>query len=170
MLCGEIREKIEKLSVGREDLKSLFDTVHAQLLGYVSHSIPVYPKRRLQVLDELKRKVDSGLVSSYRGLLRLWNYIEDEKRLTQENTLFEQSITLDGAQRRVHMAKLGMVALYYKTLDGQVGMARKSPRGWEYVSAESGEHGKLILSFFDGLKKQVRTGHYRLPLSQSEAL
>ena len=61
------------------------------------------------------------------------------------------------------VAKLGMVLLYFKTFDGQVGKAIQTEQGWEYKIVSEREDRKRILCLFDSMEKHIREGYFELP-------
>jgi hypothetical protein len=93
---------------------------------------------------------------------RLWSFIADEMRLAEETGLYRQSVTIDGSEKLVDVARLGMMHLYFRTDDGRAGYAVRQDGNWQYRYADGGDKDR-INNLLSSLRKQVRTGYFELP-------
>src|SRR5690606_26715334 len=104
----------------------------AKTEAYVKSSLPFRRAERLSELNKLDEQYRAGLLSPPRALSRLWGFIEDEFRITRENGLFQQTVTVNGEEHLAEVVRLGMVMLFYKTNDGQVGKAVAQNGTWTF--------------------------------------
>jgi len=125
--------------------------------------LPFKRDERIADLDQLARQMDDGLLRPTDGVARLWDRIEDELRLARENGIYRQVIQLDGQELLVDVARLGMVAMYFKTKDGRVGRTVRSGGSWTYQTIATKQHKEQVLGLFDSFKKQIRVGFFVLP-------
>src|SRR5690606_29294078 len=92
---------------------------------------------------------------------------EDEFRLTRENGLFSQTISLGRERVLADVVRLGSMALYFRTQDGRVGLAQRAADGWRFVVEDDAADRARIDALFDALRKQIRQGWFELPLAAS---
>ncbi|PKM09840.1 MAG: hypothetical protein CVV15_07675, partial [Gammaproteobacteria bacterium HGW-Gammaproteobacteria-5] len=65
------------------------------------------------------------------------------------------------------VAKIGSMALYFRTQDGRVGLAQLSADGWQFVPVSKRDDIARINTLYDALKKQIRQGWFELPLANA---
>lgn len=129
----------------------------------IAAGLPFKRDERLGVVAELRAQLDSGALPPERAVNRLWALYEDELRLTRDNSLHSQPIPLDGERVLADVAKLGMVALYFRTSDGRLGHAQRSAQGWTFQRVEDPADIAAVAAVFDALGKQIRQGYFVLP-------
>lgn len=141
----------------------------ASMRAVVGTGLPYRTEERLAALDELEAGLDAGTLSAEDAAARLWGLAEDELRLTKENGLDKQVITLDGEELLVRVARLGMVALYFQTEDGRVGKAVRGADGsWSWLTLSGAEEQAQLYDLFDALDKGIRVGWFELPYALGE--
>ena len=138
------------------------DSIH-EVRGVVQEGVPFHTEQRLGELDGLESALDGGEKTPREVASALWSFCEDEKRLARENALDRQVVELDGESMLVDVARLGMVALFFKTDAGEVGQAIKGA-GWSWERIEDAEERARVLELFGALEKQIRVGLFELPL------
>ncbi|MGV6817347.1 MAG: DUF3450 family protein [Thiotrichales bacterium] len=156
-------KEIEEASSKNEDIKPLLLAALSQLKTEVNQGLPFKLHERNSDLDKIQSQLESGAITPERALSQLWASYEDALRLTKENGLFKQEITLDGEEKLAEVAKLGSIMLFFRTPDGQLGFVKKNDAGVNYVVADKESDQKHITALFDALKKQIRTGYFTLP-------
>jgi hypothetical protein len=129
----------------------------------VEDGLPFKRSERLNELDELEQQMKDGTISPQKATSRLWTFVEDELRLARENGLYRQVVQVDGEETLADVARVGMIAIYYKTEKGQVGMAVETSNGWEWREVEGEEETKKIRKLFEQFKKNIRVGYFTLP-------
>jgi hypothetical protein len=159
----KVKLQIEKASANSEGLTPLVMDALAALETHVAQSLPFKTKERLADIANIRTQLESGLVTPQKALALTWNSYSDAIRMTKENGIFKQTISLDGQDRLAEIARVGMVMLYFKTPDGRVGHVSKDVNGYMYQEAISKESGEQILALFDAFKKQIRSGYFVLP-------
>ena len=131
--------------------------------------LPFRVDERLADFDDLVAQIKSGKVTPGQGAARLWAWVEDERRLSRENGVDRQTITLDGREVMVEVARLGMVALFYRTPTGQVGRAVKTEGDWTWSPMDDRDDRSQVNELFSALTRGVRTGWFELPGDWMEA-
>ena len=168
-------EELERLSAAQREILGDQDAVGDILLptlqrgldgveATIRAGLPYRLTDRLQAVDELRKTLEDGSLEPRRGAGRVWQLIEDELRLSRENITDRQVIALDGEDVLVQVARLGMVALYYKAEDGRTGMAVPEGATWTWRGVEGAEAEQLH-ELFDAMSKQVRVGWFELPMT-----
>jgi hypothetical protein len=155
---------------GRDaELAPLFERNVKQVRQHVVSSLPFRPEERLKELDKLEEQLRTGLLSPPRALSRLWTFMEDEFRLTRENGLYQQTITVEGQEHLADVIRIGSVALFFKTNDGAVGYATAGASGYQFNVESDPDSKKQILALFESFRKQIRAGYFELPNAISKA-
>ena len=160
------REQVAGAGVGSDTLKPVLERHVLALREQVRSGFPFKVGERLAELDDLESQLGNGVITPERGFNRLWAFIEDELRISRENAIYTQSITLQGNNVLVDIAKLGNAMLYFRTRDLRYGRAVASSEGWRFELLESASDQEQVAVLFDSLRKQIRQGYFRLPNAQ----
>ncbi len=129
----------------------------------VREGLPFKTDERAKEIAKITKRLDEGLIKAEDAVARLWDRVEDEFRLSKENGVYRQVITLDGAQCLADVARVGMVMLFFETKDAKVGYARREGGSWRYVTVHDEDAKKNIARLFESFKKQIRAGLFVLP-------
>ncbi|MCB9676887.1 MAG: DUF3450 family protein [Alphaproteobacteria bacterium] len=138
----------------------------ASLRARVQGGLPYRRTERLGALDELETQTRSDAITPDKAASRLWQIVEDELALSRENTVDRQVIAVDGEERLADVARLGMVALYWRTEDGACGWAE---RDGSFAKASTRTEKAQIDELFTALERRMRTGWFDLPGGLPEA-
>lgn len=160
---ADVREATRSAGVANEELVPVLREAIDGARDYTERALPFKRGERLASLDELESRLESGALKPPRLANRLWSFHADEVRLTGESGIYRQPAEIDGDERLVDVARVGMMLLYFRTDDRQYGYAVPRGEGWEYHLAGDRGAEARIESLFDSLQKQVRTGFFRLP-------
>lgn len=159
------RAEVAQASGATADLKPALLASIGELRGVVAQSLPFKTRERLTALDEIEAGLNGGTVTPEKTTSRLWQFVEDELRLTRENGIYPQTIALGQDELLVDVARLGMVAIYFRASDGRVGFATHENGAWSWRELSQPEHVAQVHTLFDSLKKQIRSGYFELPLA-----
>ena len=161
------KKELSKVSDSGDDLKPLLLTKINLLIERIETGLPFQKEKRLKDLTDIKTKLETGIITSESSFGRMWAHLEDEMRLTRENALHRQTISLNGEERLATVAKIGMMMMYFHTSDNLVGYVSKDNSG-KYIFVEELQKKRkdAIFTLVDGLKKQIRYGKYTLPLAK----
>ncbi|MBD3824524.1 MAG: DUF3450 family protein [Epsilonproteobacteria bacterium] len=160
---SKVRKEIVDASKSTEGLKPILLYAITLLNKNIQDSIDFKKSERLEDLKNIKTQIEQDLVSPQKGLALVWNAYTDALRMTKENGLFKQTITLNGQERLAEVARVGTVMMYFKTPNDEVGYVVKEGNGWGYKEVINKEQKEQILALFDAFKKQIRTGYFTLP-------
>lgn len=152
-----------KAGVGDEQLGPVLLATLETLAAQVRAGLPFRTEERLAALTELRTQIESKALPPSRGANRLWAFIEDEFRLSRENSLQKQAITLDGQSMLADVARIGSVMLFFRLEDGTVGSAVPGAAGWTFEAATDELDQQRIAVLFEALSKQIRQGWFELP-------
>ncbi len=168
---ADVQSKIKKAGKNSQGIKPIVLEAADQLIAMMKRSIPFKTHDRIAAVEEIKTQLNSSLITPQKALSMLYNSYADEMRMTKENGIFKQTITLDGEEKLVEVARVGTVMMFFKTPDDVVGYVTKAGNGWDYKQELNKEKQDEILTLFDAFKKQIRTGYFTLPnaLITSEA-
>lgn len=147
-----------------EQLKPVLLRALAHYKQYVLNGFPFRVEDRVNAIETLADNLNRQLVDPNKAANQIWALIEDEIRLSKENGLYQQTITLDGEKVLADVAKIGTVFLFFQTRDNRTGMARRSEDGrWQFETVSVSGDVQRIAKLFDALKKQIRQGYFELP-------
>lgn len=158
----KVKSESAKITEKSAKLKPVVLASIDAIRSYIESSMPFKRKERLEALGEVEARIQSDVVTPEKGANQLWALFEDELRLTRENGIYKETVQIDGENRLVEVARLGMMMMFYKANEDETGFVRKINGKWEYVKGTA-EEGEYILALFDGIKKQIRTGYYTVP-------
>ena len=161
----EMRAEIIEGGVNSDVLRPSALAQIGELRQYVSNGLPFKTKERLAELDELETQLENSSINAQRGINRLWAFIEDEIRLSRENAIYSQSISIKGENMLVDVAKLGSVMMFFRTRDLAYGRAVHSNSGWQFEMLDTGTDQEQVALLFDSLRKQIRQGYFELPVA-----
>lgn len=129
----------------------------------VSEGLPYREDERLAELDRLEAQLDEGVVRPQQAVSRVWQFLEDELRLTRENAPDRQIIDVQGTEVLASVARVGMLSMYFRTDDGRVGRAVRGGEDWTWEVYTERSDVELTNALFDNLVKQIRVGWFELP-------
>ncbi len=165
------REEIQEQKAKGDQLVPLFEQSTENVRSYIKRSLPFRTEARLEAVDKIEEQYKAGLLTPSRALGRLWGFVEDEFRMTRENGLFQQTITVEDQEMLADVVRVGMVMLYFKSADDSVvGKALKQDGQWKFVTIDGPEDRKLVLELFQSFKKQIRVGYFEVPSGISAEL
>ncbi|MCK5690822.1 DUF3450 family protein, partial [Myxococcota bacterium] len=136
----------------------------SELKRYIQNGIPFKINERLQAVTQIEESIKKKDTSLPGGMARLWQIAEDEIRLSREVALHRQSIQLRGEYLLAEVVRVGMTLLYFKTNQGEYGMALQSGNTWSYEVLGRAEDQNALTTLFASLKKQIRKGYFSLPM------
>jgi len=157
--------RVEAQSAGADanSLQPVVLRIIAQLRSVIEQSIPFKQQERLAGLDEIVSQLEAGVSPPQRAINRIWAFVEDELRISRENAIYSQTIELNGQSVLADVAKLGSVALYFRTRDNRYGIANPGSDNWAWQLVDDTLEQELIENLFDALRKQIRQGFFELP-------
>jgi len=160
---AKVKKSIASASKNSEGIKPIVIEAEQKLEQLIIDGIPFKKEARLADAKNITAQMEQGLITPQKALVLVWNSYTDLLRMTKENGLFKQSITLDGESRLAEIARIGTVMLFFKTPDERVGYVKKENGKYSYVERIDEAGKKQILELFDALRKQIRSGYFTLP-------
>lgn len=160
------KKEIERKESAGKRLKSNVLKQIEKVRAHVKETLPFKREERLYELEKMQKDVEDEKVEADRVLARLWSMCEDEIRLTRESGLYDQSVTINGKEYKADVVRLGMILLYFRTIDEtDFGYAVKDDQGWTYrvFPEDDKENIERVRYIFDCFKKHIQDGFYELP-------
>jgi len=145
------------------ELRPALDEAMQTLHGRIRAGVPFKTAERLDAVDEIRRKLDAGLVTPQKATVQLWALVEDEMRLGRENGMYRQVIEIEDEEILADVARLGMVAMYFRTDDGRAGRAERRDGAWTWSREDDELDRRRVDALFEAMRKQIRTGFFELP-------
>ena len=164
-MLAELEEASSSRSNESDALMAPLTEAIASLEETIQEGLPYRTEDRLNALAEIKAGLEKSHLSPEQATSRVWQCVEDELKLSRENAIDRQILVIDGQEQLVDVARLGMVALYYRTQTGAVGLAERVQEGWSYPLITEPEGREQVTVLFDALNKQIRTGWFTLPIA-----
>lgn len=159
----KVRKEIKEGGKNTEGLKPIVFKALDMMKENIQASLPFKTKERTAELEKIRAQLEADLITGQKALALTWNTYGDAIRMSKENGLFKQTISIKGQDRLAEVARIGTVAMYFKLPDDTVGYASKDAKGWFYKEAISKKEQEQILALFDSFKKQIRSGYFTLP-------
>lgn len=139
-----------------------------RLIAQVKSGLPYRLDERVAALTTVREQVAGKILDPRVALGRVWQAIEDELRLGRENILDRQVITVGGQELFVQVARLGMVAMYFRTEDGKVGTVQRDGAAWSFRILDDPQDAVRVNALFSAMDKQQRVGWFELPFALPE--
>lgn len=167
----KLQQSIEQLVANSKEAERSGENLKPELLDFLSeykrqvqNGLPFRVEDRIKAIEELESNVAGKLIDPKKAVNHAWSLIEDEIRLSKENGIYQQTISLNEEKVLADIAKLGTVFLYFQTRDNRAGMAQRvGGSSWKFVLVDSSKDKEHIAKLFDSLKKQIRQGYFELP-------
>ena len=160
---NKIEVKIQETSSGNAEIKPLVLDALSLLEKTIQEGIPFMLEQRIASVNKIKSDLNEGLITNEKALSLTWASYDDIIRVTKEVGLFKQQINFKGNDVLAKIAKLGSVAIFFATPSDEVGFVVKENNTYSYKHITDPEDIKKIVSLFDALQKQIRTGYFELP-------
>ena len=166
----KVRAEINRAQEDFVDLKPLVDSGLVQLESYIKEGLPFQREQRLATLETIDRLRTDGSMDDKTALTRLWNLVDSEFRLVSDSGLYRQVIMVDGEEKLAEVARLGMVLIYFRTMDGDLGYVTPGDGEDHFKILQDNESRQQIQNLFDALKRNLRRGFFLLPNPLSDSL
>jgi len=155
---------------GFEGYAEMADQGIKALTEYFSVAVPFKVNKRKERLLKLQEKYKKKELTVAEYFEKYWSVLQDEIRLSENVEIQNDSVFIENVEHKVKVLKLGMFGLYFKTLDGRLGFAKKSSDAWTFEFFSNSNHSKNVALLFASKEKQIKGGAYTLPLMISEGV
>ena len=134
-----------------------------QLGTSLSNSLPFKLNQRIQALKDIEQRLDSNIISPNKAANQLWAFVEDELMLGKSSGIYNDTLTVDGREKLVKVLRIGKIAMFYKTQDGQYGVTKREEGIWQQKIISESEDIAQLEYLFDSFAKNIRNGQFELP-------
>lgn len=160
---AKVKVEVQEAGKNSVGLKPLVLDALSVLENDIRTQIPFKTADRIADVQRIQKQVENDEITAQKGLALVWNSYGDAIRMTKENGLFKQTITLNGEDRLAEVARIGTMMMYFKTPNDEMGYVVKEGDNWSYKEVIAKDQKEQIASLFDAFKKQIRTGYFTLP-------
>ena len=129
----------------------------------IKAGLPFKREERLERLEAIERELRAGAIPPERAAARLWSFLEDEGRMARESGLYKQTVSIEGREVLADVARIGMVALYFRAADGRAGYVRRDGESWRGEVLDDAASNEAIAALFSAFGRGIRVGSFRLP-------
>ncbi|MDA3946687.1 MAG: DUF3450 family protein [Helicobacteraceae bacterium] len=160
---SKVKKEVKEAGKNSVGLKPLVLDALAMLEKEIQAQIPFKTVDRVADIQRIQTQLENDEVTAQKALALAWNTYGDAIRMSKENGIFKQTITLNGQDRLAEVARVGTMMMYFKTPNDEMGYVVKEQAGWTYKQVLDKTQKDQIASLFDAFKKQIRTGYFTLP-------
>lgn len=164
-----VRERVREAGALEASLKPAVLSAIEAVSGPVRAGLPFRVEERIADLDRLRKELEADEVLPSVAASRLWSRVEDELRLTRENGLYQQVISVEGREVLADVARIGMVMMFFRTDEGQFGRAVKNGSHWSFETYGEDAQKERLKALFEAMEKQIRVGFFEIPNALNEA-
>lgn len=138
----------ERLAAARERWHAPAQQALERVRAYVDAALPFALEERRRVLDRLALELAGSSTDVAHTTERLWRFLEEEAAMGREVALARHAITLAEAPELALELRIGMALLYFRTLDGRFGWARRGPEGWRFEAITDADGQAIVRELF----------------------
>lgn len=134
-----LRQKKADAAAVQRELEPFLDAAAARLAAFVAADLPFLTDERRKRLDSLNALLNDYDASLAEKTKRLFDAYQVEARYGYDFTRSDGEITVDGETLRVDLLRLGRVALFFRTPNGdKVGRYNAATGTWTLLPAKYG--------------------------------
>lgn len=155
------RRKLEARKL-RESLEPYLEEVVAKLEAFIPTDLPFLTEERDRRLLFLKNTLNDYHLDLGEKLRRVYEALGVEATYGKMVTSSDETLLLDGAETEVTVFRLGRLAMFYQSLDGErVGFWSKANGEWEPLSRE---YAPVIRQALEMARRERTVQLIQLPL------
>ncbi len=157
------RGLIRELGSNSADIKPALFAAMDTMRRYVETSMPFNKSERLNEIDKIGEQLFSDVIDAQKAANRLWAFVEDELRLTNENGIYRQTIAIGDREVLADVAKIGMMLMFFEMPDEGYGQVVRAGNDYRYQLLTDRDQKENVSVLFESLRKQIRQGYFQLP-------
>lgn len=157
------QEKSQGGKAKEETLAKAVAKAARQLLPTLDGVLPFQLDERRAELLAIAEGCEAGTLLASAGLDRLWVWVDEELKLARENAIHKQVIRLGDEEVLAEVARLGQVALYFRTPDHRYGLWTKADGQGRWQTTTNPEVDQKIEALFVALQAGPAKGFFTLP-------
>ncbi|HEX16165.1 MAG: hypothetical protein DRG33_06065 [Deltaproteobacteria bacterium] len=130
----ELRRRLEEMGRINRELEPFLDETWERLSSFILQDLPFLREERRRRLRALREVLDSHDVPVAEKLRRVLEALKIEVDYGSNVEVTEEELDLPAGRRTVQVLRLGRIALFYRTLDGEeVGRFNPQRGRWERI-------------------------------------
>ncbi len=128
----EMERQIEEIAKAEREIVPLMIQMVNTLESFVRLDIPFLPEERRQRIEQLKQLLSSAQITTAEKFRRILEAYQIENDYARTIEAYRAELKLGETRRPVDFLRLGRVALFYQTLDGETsGFWNPRKKTWE---------------------------------------
>ena len=162
-----LQREILSNGVKIDDLFPIYEKACSAVTTSISSGIPFKRKQRLSALKSicLDEILSKNLTLETTSFFKLWSFIEDEYRFSNEINLGTSEIVFENQKLLVETLKIGTYSWFAKTsFDTYLVYSKEK----EVFVKASQEEEVAIRNLMVALKRNIRTGQLKVPLDKKQ--
>lgn len=161
--AARAEERARTSEARREHLARATLTAIGLLRPTLDVGVPFQTEQRRSAFEALLRALEARGVDPSAAIAQAWEWIDGELDLRRKSELSQQAVTLDGQVVLADVARIGLIALYFRTPDGRYGLARRHGDEWRWEVLAAPEDGQRLAALFSALEGGETRGLFVLP-------
>ncbi|BCX82520.1 hypothetical protein MIT9_P2106 [Methylomarinovum caldicuralii] len=163
---AELARQLEEIARAEREIVPLMLEMVNTLDRFVALDTPFLPEERRQRIDQLKAMLDSAEVSTAEKFRRILEAYQIENDYAKTIEAYRDELALEGEKRPVDFLRIGRVALFYQTLDGETsGFWNPRQKRWETLPDD---YRRTIREGLRIARKEAAPDLLTLPLPTAE--
>jgi len=160
---ANLAEQNSKKDLAQADVTPGLKQAIKLLRASVSDSLPFKIMERLKVIDEIEFRLDSNTISPNKAANQLWAFVEDELMIGKSSGIYNDTASIKGQEKLVKVLRIGKIAMFYKTTDGEFGVTKFDKGKWQQTSFDDSDSISQLEQLFDLFNKNIRNGQFVMP-------
>ena len=133
------------------------------LQSNISSSLPFKIKERLKAINDIEYRLDSNIISPNKAANQLWAFVEDELMIGKSNGIYNDTVSIQGREKLVKVLRIGKIAMFYKTSDGEFGVTKLEKGKWQQTMLDDSSSISQLENLFDSFNKNIRNSQFVMP-------
>ncbi len=129
---SSLQEQINEIEVTQQRIMPLMNSMAETLEEFILLDLPFHQEQRLSSVLVLKQQIKSASIPTPDKMRSVWEAYQIETDYGRTIETWRGPLNTDGTERSVEFLRVGRIALFYQTLDGEEsGYWTASAKGWK---------------------------------------
>jgi DNA repair exonuclease SbcCD ATPase subunit len=115
----DLKSKLSKTDKIKKNFLPILINSVSSIKTYITNNVPFKLNKRLSELETLKNKLYDKNLSLKKKIDNIIVYLQNEIEYTISNEIYEKEILLNNEHKLVHIIRIGVSLVYFKSLDNK---------------------------------------------------
>lgn len=166
-IIQKLEDSISQITVIQRQIPPLITEMLDAMERFVELDAPFRKEQRLARIEDLREKMtdaDITIAEKFRQILEIYSI---ESEYARKIDTYEDTLQINGEERKVNILSIGRVALMYQTMDGSMtGVWNRESNQWEDL--DPGKYKVAINNAIRIAQKKAQNDIMRLPIAAPE--